>query len=258
MRHKRRYYYLIIDYIKMSKKPTHELFITISKEQRGSLLEPEIDQSINAIKKILKEHTQLLIVKEFRDRYARDFVHLHCYAKITKARTPEAVKRSFIPHGNPTQHLLFYQHPKDLDVTPVTDDKQLIAGYFMKSSDYEILHNTFPDEYIEECKQHLKMTQVKFKTNLIRNQRQTSANEIPFLFKQYIEDTNFPYDCTSKSFSKLYIEMFKTQKYALPIHFKNLKSIKLHLDLLQGTDTHMEKHILSLFEDLDLEIQNKF
>lgn len=242
----------------MSKTPVNQIFITIAKEQRGSLLEEEINQSINAIKKVLKDYVHLFIIKEYRDRYARDFIHLHAYAQIPRARAPEALKRSFIPLSSPCKHLPFYEHPKDVDIQPVTDVKQLIGGYFTKSSDYEILENTFDNEYIEECKNHVKETQCRFKTNLIKNHRQSTQGEIHYLFMQFILDNNFNYDCTTKSFIELYIAMCKTQKYVLSPHFKNIKSIKLHLDVLMDNSTYMEKYLYKVFEDIDLELQNKF
>lgn len=239
-----------------TKKPTQHIFTTIVKDQRGSLHQHEIDEIIDlfTIKNILKDKS-CLIVKELRNKYQQDYIHLHIYQNLHAPRTPESVRRTLLPSGESNRHISFYETAKDVDVKCATDVDTLIGGYFLKTNDYEILHNTLPSDQINKSINNTKERNTKFLKNLIGHQRQTTINELPFLMRQYATENNFNYTTSIQSFKDLYYLMYSSEKYALTIHFKSIKTIKIHLDILYGNRTALDNYI---DETLINELVDKF
>ncbi len=205
-----------------SKSQGKQFHITVAKEQRGNLLVDEIDCIVKSLKSL--KHLSIIIVKEFRDKYKREYVHTHAYIFLTTSTTPELLRKRL------KAKFFFYEHQKDIKIDHVYNPETLIGGYFTKQSDSEILFHNLTLEYTTLCKE--KADEYTRRKYILKDKKVPSMNEMPYTIMEYVQANDISYHGDTDSFKYIIKDMIKSQDYVLTSQLKNLKSIKATLDIL--------------------------
>lgn len=219
----------------MSRK-TQKFFITISKFNRGSLTPEELSQikayfdfSSNNHDAINQLFDEVFAVNEHKNKKKEFFEHVHIYVKTSlecrSDKLREKVKNAFS----------FIQHPKDLDIRAVTCLEQLLAGYMMKTEDFDIILNKgIKDEYLNECKDYVQLKN-DFREEKLKkfSVERISDLDLPYIMKEYIQDKQIDYDMSLDVFIHV-INKMVLDGYDMKI--EKMPHVKAKLDLI----THPE------------------
>lgn len=232
----------------------NDFFVTISKNNRGSLFPEEIQQIVDYFKagitdgSSLAKYTwdKLFIVNEHCNKSGQLFEHLHIYIhSVVSSRTDklrEQIEKQF-PE-------IIRNRKQDLDVRQATNVEELLAGYMMKTSDYNILYNhNITDEYIEKAKQELEVkkdfkNKIYGENKVIRKNR-IGDSDIPFFMFEYIHTNLIDYDFKLVTFKYL-IKRLLRENYDFKL--SKLVEVKAKLDVL-FCDENKEGLIDALIDD---------
>jgi len=231
----------------MSRNQT-EFFITISKFNRGSMSEQEIDsvkQYFNSM-----DLEQIFIVNELKNFKQENFSHLHIYVLLKLPKRSDKLRDSL------KKAFSFVEHAKDLDIRTVSDKDILIGGYMRKKNDSIIvLSKGITEEYMNQCKEKVdinKDLKDKFKDQKIKKNR-IYKSDIPYYMYEYIIDNQIEYNCSLSYFTFIVKEMLlKNYDFEL----RGLTEVKAKLDLFFGDPTNLRAYVEEQFKYLQTHSSN--
>lgn len=211
----------------MASRKTDKFFITFSKFNRGSMTIEEINLVVNHFKHGNPTYyDQVFIVNEHKNKKKEAFEHLHIFVKVNlELRTDklrDKMKATFS----------FIQHQKDIDVRQAVCVEQLLAGYMMKTDDFDILLNVgITDEFLNECKNYVEANNDFYNEKVKKfNINRISIFDQPYIMFEYIQEKQIDYDLSLNAFKRV-IRLMILDKYDLIID-KGLTGVKAKLDLL--------------------------
>lgn len=192
----------IFTYIIRMEKKSDKLAITISKFNRGSLTEQEIQDTLIFFQGKFFNASKMLFVNEHKNKLGENFEHLHITLHIPTSIRRDHLKAELI------KKLTFLQHTKDVCIREEYSDGW--KEYCSKSPDRNIVYKSgiTDDELSQYSNDYLAKVQTRKEIKKVVKTR-ICPSDLPYVIAEYIQEHEINYDGTQEAYAEIIFRLIK-------------------------------------------------